>query len=197
MSNDITFKGEYAELQKNIAPDAEFLERLARTMELQQQQRDKKQLRKKRTLFLVPALTTVCAGAAALTIFLNLPKRTRPEPLPVNTATDVNFAYATGVFENETSLSGGDALPRQLSEMISDSKTTLYKSDTNKFDYEDKLDDAARKALAEKIKAARKTNSEAGKNGDYYMMTLENGDVFKFRVSKNILVVENNFYKIM
>lgn len=193
MNNEIDFKSEYAELQKSIAPDAEFLERLAREMELRQQQ---KQRRKKRALVLVPALTTICASAAALTIFLNLPKRTRPEPIPVNTATDVNFAYATGVFENETSLSGGDALPRELAEMLSDGKTTLYKSDTNKFDYDDKLDDAARKALAEKIKAARKTNSEAGKNGDYYMMTLENGDVFKFRISKNILAVENNFYKI-
>lgn len=196
MSNDINFKSEYAELQKDIAPDAEFLEQLAQKMELQQQQLEKKQLRKKRTLFLVPALTTVCAGAAALAIFLNIPKRTESTPFNVNTEANVNFAYTTGVFGNENSLSGGDTLPGQLAEMISDSKTTLYKSDTNTFDYEDKLDDAARRAVAEKIKAARKTDSEAGKNGDYYMMTLENGDVFKFRISKDILVAENNFYKI-
>lgn len=196
MNNEMNFKNEYAELQKNIAPDAEFLKQLEQKMELQQQQREKKQLRKRRTLILVPALTTVCAGAAALTIFLNLPKRPQPAPIPVNTATNVNFAYTTGVFGNENSLSDGESLPVQLAEMLSDSKTTLYKSGTNLFGYEDKLDDAARKALAEKIKAAHKTDSEAGENGDYFMMTLENGDVFKFRISKDILIAENNFYKI-
>lgn len=197
MSNDLNFRNEYAELQKEIAPGAEFLMQLEERMELEQQrQREKKQLRKKRAMILVPAFTTVCAGAAALTIFLNLPKRTEPSPVKVNTATNVNFAYATGVFGNENSLSSGESLPRELAEMLSDSKTTLYKSDTNKFDYDDKLDDAARQALAEKIKAARKTDSEAGKIGEYYMMTLENGDVFKFGISKDILVAENNCYKI-
>lgn len=195
LNNNTNFKNEYAKLQNNIAPDAEFLEQLAQKMELQKQTQ-KKQIRKKRAIILVPVLTTVGACAAALAIFLNTPKQPDRPNVKVNTAANTKFSYAVGVFDNKTRLSDGSALPAQLAEMISDSETTVYKSNKNKFDYEDKLDDRAREALAKEIKSAAKTDIEAGKNGDYYMMTLENGDVFKFRISKGILAAENNFYKI-
>lgn len=196
MNNEINFKSEYKELQKSIAPDEEFLRRLAREMEHQKQQREIKQSRKKRALVLVPALATVCAGAAALTIFLNLPKRTKPTPFEVNAAADVKFAYTTGVFENETSLAGGDALPTELAEMVSQGGSALYKSGTNTFDYDDRLGDSERAALAKKIRSAQKTDKKAADGGDFYMLTLENGDVFKFRISDDILIAENNFYFI-
>lgn len=194
--DEMNFKSEYKELQENIAPRAEFLERLEREMEAQKEKREKKERGKKHALVLAPILTTICASAAALTILLILPNTSRrAEPAPVNAA-NVKFAYATGIFGNEGSLSEGGALPRELAEMLSQSDTALYKSGTNTFDYDDKVDDGKRAALAKKIKAARETDSEAAENGDYYMITLENGDVFKFRISGDILIFENNFYKL-
>lgn len=194
------FKSEYKNLQENISPSAEFLEQLEYKMNVEKEAQRLKKNKLKRALIFVPILTTVCASAAALTIFVNLPRSNpRPEPVdpaPVNAA-DVKFPYATGVFENKDSLSDGDELPRELSEMLSQSSTALYKSGTNTFDYDDLVGDGERAALSEKIKAARKTDGETTAEGcDYYMMTLENGDIFKFRISEDILEFGNNFYKL-
>ena len=196
MNNDMDFKIEYKNLQKNIAPDPEFLERLAREMEDRKLKQRKKELNKKRVIIIAPIITTVCAGAAALTILLNLPKTDEPRPIIANTATNFGFTYTTGMFENRTRFSESEPVPAQLAAMLSDGKTVLYKSDTNRFDYDDKVDDASRLALAERIRIASETETESPKSGEHYMMTLENGDVFKFKISRNILETENKFYRI-
>lgn len=191
------FKREYGDMQEKIKPSAEFLEQLEYKMNVEKEAQRLKR-KKARPLVFLPILGTVAAAAAALTVFVNLPRGGEPTPVnpaPVNAA-DVKFPYATGVFGNKDSLSDGDELPRELAEMLSQDGTALYKSGTNTFDYDDLVNDGERAALAEIIKAARKTDGEAEENCDYYMMTLENGDIYKFRISGDILVFENNFYKL-
>lgn len=190
------FKREYSEMQEKIKPSAEFLEQLEYKMNVEKEAQRLKR-KKARPLVFLPIMGAVAATAAAVTVFVNLPRRSEPEPAPapVNAA-EVRFPYATGVFGNKDSLSDGDALPRELSEMLSQSGTALYKSDSNTFDYDDRVSDSERLTLAEKIKSAEKTDKETADGGDYYMLTLENGDVFKFRISEDILMFENNFYKL-
>ncbi|MDE6733595.1 MAG: hypothetical protein K2J77_12080 [Oscillospiraceae bacterium] len=191
------FKREYSEMQEKIKPSEEFLERLEYKMNVEKEAQKLKR-KKARLLVFLPIMGTVAAAAAAVTVFVNLPNRSEPAPVnPANiNAADVRFPYATGVFGNENSLSDGDALPRELSEMLSQSGAALYKSDTNTFDYDDLVDDGERAALAEKIKAARISDKKAADGGDHYMLTLENGDIFKFRISEDILIFEENFYKL-
>lgn len=190
------FKREYSEMQEKIKPSAEFLERLEYKMNVEKEAQRLKR-KKARPLVFLPIMGAVAATAAAVTVFVNLPRRSEPEPAPapVNAA-DVKFPYATGVFGNKDSLSDGDALPRELSEKLSQSGAALYKSDSNTFDYDDRVSESERAALAEKIKSAERTDKEAADGGDYYMLTLENGDIFKFRISEDILMFENNFYRL-
>lgn len=194
------FKREYSEMQETIKPSEEFLERLEYKMNVEKEAQKLKR-KKARPLVFVPIMGTIAAAAAAVTIFVilpNFPRQSEPAPVnptPVNAA-NVKFPYATGVFGNESSLSDGDALPRELSEMLSQSGTALYKSGTNTFDYDDLVDDSERAALAEKIKAAQISDKKAADGGDHYMLTLENGDIFKFRISGDMLMFENNFYKL-
>lgn len=192
------FKGEYKNLQKDIKPSAEFLERLEYKMNVEKEAQRLKKNKRKRALILAPILATVGACAAAVSIFVNLPgnpKHGEPAPAPVHAA-DVRFPYATGVFGNKESLSDSDALPRELSQMLSQDGAALYKSGTNTFDYDDLVSDSERAALAKKIKSARKSDEKAADGGEFYMLTLENGDIFKFGISEDILVFENNFYKL-
>lgn len=189
------FKDEYKNLQKDIKPSAEFLERLEYKMNVEKEAQRLKKNKHKRALILAPILTTVGACAAAVSIFVNLPGHSEPAPAPVHAA-DVRFPYATGVFGNKESLSDKDALPRELSEMLSQDGAALYKSSSNTFDYDDLVSDSERAALAKKIKSARKCDEKAADGGEFYMLTLENGDIFKFGISEDILVFENNFYKL-
>lgn len=196
----MAFKREYSEMQEEIKPSAEFLERLEYKMNVEKEAQKLKR-KKARPLVFLPIMGTVAAAAAAVTIFVILPNFPRQsEPAPVNpanvNAADVRFPYSTGVFGNEESLSDGEALPRELSEMLSQSGAALYKSSTNTFDYDDLADDSERAALAEKIKTARISDKKAADGGEFYMLTLENGDIFKFRISKDILIFEENFYKL-
>lgn len=191
------FKREYSEMQEKIKPSAEFLERLEYKMNVEKEAQKLKR-KKARPLVFLPIMGAVAATAAAVTVFVNHPRGSEPAPVnpaPVNAA-DVKFPYATGVFGNEESLSDGDALPRELSEMLSQSGAALYKSDTNTFDYDDLVDDGERAALSEKIEAAQISDKNAADGGDYYMLTLENGDIFKFRISEDILIFEENFYTL-
>lgn len=196
----MSFKDEYTRMQSDIKPRAEFLEDLARQMEQARQNPaeplpKRKSPMKLRTFIIAAGAVTAAAAAAA--VFAFAPSRGRPAPLPIKDTTVTNkFYYNTGSFGNKTGFSDSKPVPVQLAEMLSDSKTVLYKSNTNKFDYEDRVDDGSRMALAERIKNAAKTDPGAPEGGDRYMMTLANGDVFKFGISKDILEVENNFYKI-
>lgn len=191
------FKRKYSEMQEKIKPSAEFLERLEYKMNVEKEAQKLKR-KKARPLVFVPIMGTVAAAAAAVTIMVNFPRRSEPAPVnPANVnAADVRFPYATGVFGNEESLSDGDALPRELSEMLSQSGAALYKSDSNTFDYDDLVNDGERLALAEKIKAAEISDKKAADGGEFYMLTLENGDIFKFRICGDYLIFEENFYKL-
>lgn len=186
----MNFKEEYTELQDSIIPDAAFLEQLARKME-----REKKRRRKQRMIF-ISAAAFCTSAAAALIVIVNFPK---PEPAPVKTD-NIKFSYTVGLFANKENFSSDKSIPEQLAQMLSESETKLYKSNENTFTKEDILDGTRRIALAEKIKSAREADSAADlefeKNADHYMMVLENGDVYKFRISGNILEINNKFYKI-
>lgn len=180
------FKEEYTELQNGIVPDAAFLERLARKMD-----RGKKRRRKQRMIF-ISAAALCTSAAAALIVIIGLPK---PDPIPAKT-NNYKFSYTVGLFVNKESLSADGSVPEQLAQMLSENGTALYKSSENKFDKNDILDEEQRTALAEKIKKAAETESEPGKHADHYMIVPESGDVFKFRISGNILEINDKFYII-
>ena len=184
----MNFKEEYTELQNNIAPDAEFLEQLARKMEL-----GKKRRRRKPHLIFISAAALGASAAAALIVIFNLPK---PSPVPVKNVTGSGFSYITGIFANKDYFSADIPVPEQLAQMLSESETVLYKSDENKFDRDDIQDEKQRVTLAERIKNAVETESELEKNADHYMMVLKNGDVLKFRISGSVLEVDDKFYSI-
>lgn len=193
----MNFKDEYNELQKNIAPDAEFLDGLAKKMERQKQEQSAKRSRKKPIAIFVSA-ATVCAGAAAaLIVVMNLPK---PAPGPITSivvAVNVDkINYTTGVFNNNDLFTDDKPVSEQLAQMLSDSETALYKSDENRFEPEDKMTDAQRTALAARIANSTETSSALGEKADYYMAVLKSGDVVKFRISGDVLSVNGRLYKI-
>lgn len=190
----MNFKEEYTELQNSIAPDAEFLEQLAEKMERQKQEQEKKQTNRKKPLMLFISAAVICTGAAAaMIVVLNIPKP-QPEPFRVVGNSD-KLSYTVGLFADKKVFSDDAPVPEQLSQMLADGKTVLYKSDENKFEFVDRLNDAERTALSEKIKNAAENGSKLGKNIDYYMAVSENGDVVKFRISGDILAVNEKFYK--
>ncbi len=184
----MNFKEEYAELQNNITPDAEFLEQLARKMEL-----EKKRRRGKVRLMFISAATFCTSAAVALIVIFSLPK---PSPAPVKTNPVNKFSYITGIFANKEHFSADIPVHEQLAQMLSESETVLYKSDENKFGSDDIQDENQRIALSEKIRYAEETDLKLGKRTEYYMMVLENGDVLKFRISENVLAVNDKFYCI-
>lgn len=189
----MNFKEEYTELQNNITPDAEFLEQLAQKMDLQKQEQ-KKTNRKKPIMLLISAAVICTGAAAAMIVVFNLPK-TQPAPVHVVGNSD-KLSYTVGLFAEEDAFSDDTPVPEQLSAMLADNKTTLYKSDRNKFDIAGKMNDAQRTALSEKIKNAEETSSELGKNAEYYMAVSASGDIVKFRISGNIIAVNEKYYKI-
>lgn len=191
----MNFKEEYKELQNNISPDADFLEQLAEKMEHRKQEQAKKQANRKKPLMLFISAAVICTGAAAAAIVvLNIPKP-QPAPIPVVGNSD-KLSYTVGIFAEKEVFSDDAPVPEQLSKMLSDSETVLYKNNENKFEFSDKLNSAQRTALSEKIKNAAETSSGLGKNIEYYMAVLESGDVVKFRISGDVLAVNEKIYKI-
>ncbi len=189
----MSFKDEYNELQNNIAPDAEFLERLEQKMELQMREQRKPQKSKKPLMIFISA-ATVCAGAAAaLTVIFS-----RPTPAPLGhivIKTDQNkISYTVGVFAESAVLSNDENIPEQIANMLAAENTVVYKSDKNKFEFEDKISDKQREALSERIRSAAATNSQPDQTAEYYMVVSENGDIVKFRIAGDILEAgEKNF----
>lgn len=192
----MNFKDEYNKFQKNIAPDAEFLDGLAQKME-RQKQSSAKRSRKKPLAIFVSAATVGAGAAAALIVVMNLPK---PAPDPINSiAVAVNedkINYTTGVFADKELFTDDKPVPEQLAQMLSDSETILYKSDENRFETEDKMTDEQRNALAARIANSAETSSALGEKADHYMAVLESGDVVKFRISGDVLSVNGGLYKI-
>lgn len=193
----MNFKDEYNELQKNIAPDAEFLDGLAQKMERQKQERTTKRSGKKPLAIFVSVAAVGAGAAAALIVVMNLPK---PAPEPINSmVVAVNgdkINYTTGVFADKELFTDDKPVSEQLAQMLTDSGTALYKSDENRFEPEDKMTDAQRNALAARIANSAETSSALGEKADHYMAVLESGDVVKFQISGDVLSVNNRLYKI-
>lgn len=191
----MSFKDEYNELQNNIAPDAEFLERLEQKMELQMQEQ-RKPKKSKRPLMIFISAATVCAGAAAaLTVIFNRP--TPAPPVHMAIKTDQNkISYTVGVFAESAVLSNDEKIPEQLADMLADENTVVYKSDKNKFEFEDKISDEQREALSERIRSSVATNSQPDQTAEYYMVVSENGDIVKFRIAGDILEAGEKYFKL-
>lgn len=191
----MSFKDEYNELQNNIAPDAEFLERLEQKMELQMQEQ-RKPKKSKRPLMIFISAATVCAGAAAaLTVIFNRP--TPAPPVHMAIKTDQNkISYTVGVFAESAVLSNDEKIPEQLANMLADENTVVYKSDKNKFEFEDKISDEQREALSERIRSSVATNSQPDQTAEYYMVVSENGDIVKFRIAGDILEAGEKYFKL-
>lgn len=202
----MSFKEEYTELQNSITPDAGFLEQLARKMErqAQTQARSSEKIsphsdervngRKKPIAFFISAAVIFTGAAAAMIVVLNLPK---PQPSPVRVIGNSDrLSYTVGLFAEKEVFSENAPIPEQLAEMLSEHDTVLYKSDENKFDFDDKLNDTQRSELSNKIKNASETDAELPQKAEYYMAVIPSGDVVKFRISGDILAVKEKFYKI-
>lgn len=193
----MNFKDEYNDLQKNIAPDVEFLDGLARKMELQKREQPVKRSRKKPLAIFVSAAAVGAGAAAALIVVLNLSK---PAPDPIHSiviaVNEDKINYTTGVFADNKLFTDDKPASEQLAQMLFDSETVLYRSDENRFETKDKMTADQRDALASRISNSVETDSALGEKADHYMAVLENGDVIKFRISGNVLSVNGSLYKI-
>lgn len=189
----MNFKDEYSKLQKNISPRAEFLERLASEMEQKKQTEERKKTARKRLrIVLFPTAAAMCAGAAAFAMI------NRPQPVPpVNVVVgDPKIPYVVGIFENAESFSDTAPLTEQLSAMLYDSEAALYKSGENRFEPSDKQTAEQREALAESIAKASETVSNPDGKAEHYMLVRGSGDVIKFRIYKDILEINDIYFKI-
>ena len=196
----MSFKEEYNDLQKNIVPDAEFLDKLAQKME-QAQSEQKKQKQRKSKMPLFISAGAVCVSAAALLIIFNFPNSRRANiDVDANAAANTNgdkVSYSTGIFDNGKIFSDDKPIPEQLSQILEDSETVLYENSENKFEYSDKLSDKQRLNVAAQIRNAAETEKQLGDNIKYYMAVTKNGDVFKFRISGDILEIDEKLFKIL
>ncbi len=182
----MSFKDEYDKFQRQIAPDKEFLERLAEKIDAE------KKVKKKRIRMSagVVSAAAVCA-AAALMIIVNTGKTPEPPPDIIGVGAD-KIDYVEGLFPYDSSMSEDIA---ELAEMIADFETTVYGSPNTTFDFGDKLDDAKKNTLAEKLRNAAATDETPNGKITYYMASL-NGKVVKFSVTGDILSLGENYFKI-
>lgn len=196
----MSFKEEYNDLQKKIVPDAEFLDKLAQKME-QAQSEQKKQKQRKSKMPLFISAGAVCVSAAALLIIFNFPNSRRANiDVDANAAANTNgdkVSYSTGIFDNGKIFSDDKPIPEQLSQILEDSETVLYENVENKFEYSDKLSDEQRLNVAVQTKTAAETEKQLGDNIKYYMAVTKDGDVIKFRISGDILEIDEKLFKIL
>lgn len=185
----MNFKEKYSEYQQEIVPDKEFLEKLAEKME-----RQKKAARQRKRALFISTASLCAAAAAAVVVILNV-RGADERVLHVKT-NESAISVSTGVFENKTVFNDDAPVPKQLSEMLGKSTSTVYKSRENKFDNSGELSAEQRAELAEKIKAAKQTDTQPSKTAEHYMLVLENGDVVKFIIYGDIMQADGKFFKI-
>ncbi len=197
----MSFKEEYNDLQKNIVPDAEFLDKLAQKMEQAQSEQKKQKQRKSKMPLFISAGAVCVSAAAALLIIVNFPNSRRANiDVDANAAANTNgdkVSYSTGIFDNGKIFSDDKPIPEQLSQILEDSETVLYENSENKFEYSDKLSDEQRLNVAAQIRNAVETEKQLGDNIKYYMAVTKNGDVFKFRISGDILEIDEKIFNIL
>ena len=197
----MSFKEEYNDLQKNIVPDAEFLDKLAQKMEQAQSEQKKQKQRKSKMPLFISAGAVCVSAAAALLIIVNFPNSRRANiDVDANAAANTNgdkVSYSTGIFDNGKIFSDDKPIPEQLSQILEDSETVLYENSENKFEYSDKLSDEQRLNVAAQIRNAAETEKQLGDNIKYYMAVTKDGDVIKFRISGDILEIDEKLFNIL
>lgn len=187
----MSFKNEYSLYQQNITPDENFLDALAGKMERQKQNNRKK--------VLIPILSTaaLCGAAAAVVLIFNIGgfAMNPPNQIDVDLGTD-KINYITDIFSEKDIFEDCGDIPKALSEMLLKEDTAVYKSDKNTFDYDGKQDRDSIEALALKIGTASETSDSSNSAAVYYMAVDNEGNVIKFTVSGDILVVSGKSFKL-
>lgn len=189
----MSFKNEYDKLQRQIAPDEEFLERLAEKLE------DEKQVKKKRNkarlrAVILSASAACAAAAAALVVIVNRPHSPIRDPDILGVGAD-KINHLDGLFL-PSEIEADAVSPAELADVLSDESSTVYGSEKNIFDFEDRLSAEQRRELARRIENARAVSSGSGGSAEYYMAVSKSGNVVKFSISENILVIGDKRYEI-
>lgn len=188
----MSFKDEYSLYQQNITPDENFLNTLAGKMERQQQKN-----RRKKALIPILSTAAVCGAAAAVVLIFNIGgfAMNPPNQMEVDLGTD-KINYITDIFSEKDIFEDCNDIPKALSEMLLKEGTVLYKSDKNTFDYSGKQERNSIEALALKIGAAVETSDGSNSAAVYYMAVDNEGNVVKFTVSGDILVVSGKNFRL-
>ena len=193
----MSFKEEYSRYQQTVSPNKDFLNELAEKMEQQKQQGGKK---KTKTHVLILSAAAMCSGAAAAVIILlntGTAAVKPPDNVNMGAVTADKIGYVTGIFSEEEIFQNERDIPKQLAQILSEENTVLYKSDKNTFDYDGKQEKEARENLATAIENAVETEElPEGGSTDYYMAVDENGNVVKFRISGEFLIIGEKNYKL-
>lgn len=189
----MSFKDEYEKLQRQIAPDGDFIERLSE--KLQEEEQVKKKRNKTRFRAVMLSASAACAAAAAaLVIFLGRPQAVIPDPDILNVGAD-KIDRMDGLFTPFDGQSGSVSLA-ELYEILSDENSTVYGSEKTTFDFDDKLGIEQCRELAERIRNAEPTSAEPNGKAIYYMAVSETGEIVKLSVSGNVLTIKNDRYLI-
>lgn len=188
----MSFKEEYGEYQRQIAPDEEFLERLAEKMDDEKQVKKKNRAVLRRVILCAPA---VCAAAAAAFIItVNLSHGAVDKPDIVSVGAD-KIDYREGLFSSGAEETGSVS-PAELAEILAAEETVVYGSEKTVFDFDDKLNSEQKRELAQSLAGAEETTAELGGSAEYYMAVTESGRVIKFAVSGNILEIGDMRYEL-
>lgn len=187
----MNFADKYKESQKDIAPDAEFIEKLAQKMESEKNAPKK---RVKPALFVSAAGTCAAAAAALIIVF-------SPKGAPA----DINYApiqgnadrisYVNGVFGEKDDFGNNTSAVEQLKDILSDGGTVLYKSKVPTFEDEDVQSAEEREALAALIDSAEESSGSIG-GGDYYMAVSSDGKILKFRISGKLMELGEKIFEL-
>lgn len=188
----MSFKDEYNELQRQIAPDEEFIERLAEKLQNEKQVKKKKNKTRFRAVILSSA-AGCAATAAALFIIANMP-RPAPSPDILGVGAD-KIDRLDGVFIS-SGIEIAAVSPAELAEILENENSTVYRSDESTFDFDDKTDGEHCRELARRLENASETSSEPSGSVKYYMAVSESGNVVKFSVSDNVLTIGDKRYEL-
>lgn len=189
----MSFKDEYKQLQRQIAPDEDFIERLSEKL---QKEEVKKKKNKSRFRAVTISVTAACAACAvALVIIIGRPQRTLTRDPDILGVGAEKIDRVDGLFTSFGAQSG-TVSPEELAQILSDKDSAVYGSEKETFDFEDKLDTEKRRELAERIANAEETFSEPSGKATYYMAVSKDGKIVKFSVAGNVLTISDKRYLI-
>lgn len=189
----MSFKDEYEKLQQQIAPGKDFIERLS--VELQKEEVKKNKNKTRFRAVVLSASAACAAAAAALVIFLGRPQQTLTRDPDILGVGAEKIDRIDGLFTSFGTQSGAVSLG-ELAKILSDESSTVYGSDKEIFDFEDKLDIERCRELAERIANAEETVAEPSGKTKFYMALSEDGEIVKFSIAGDILAIKNSRYAI-